>query len=173
MKYFKKTSLFCMFRNYKTPVFIIFFILFSFLIFSCTSFQVTSRGFSEKNLKFTPKDTFYLESIKVVCFNFFDDEQVTYILNQKLAFELEAAENIRLVKNKGEAQYIIEPELIVKSYQQVYRDKNYYLFQIRIYREKELVLQYNYEYNGNHSIFDAGVQRVLLKRFLQDFKKTG
>jgi len=176
MDYIKKLKSLCgliliPIKNFRSFFMIILLMFFQFFIFSCAYFQVSSQGFSQKNLGFNPEETFYLEPIKIVCFNFIDDEQIAYIMNRKIEFALKGKKHLSLVEKRDRADYSIEPELILKTYQQTYRDKNYYLLLVRIYREKAIVFQYNYEYNGNVSIFDAKIQNLLLKNFLQDFSR--
>jgi hypothetical protein len=143
---------------------------------SCVSFQVTSKSYTEDNFSLSKKDTFYLEPVNVTSYNFLENEEIGYILDRKLSFAMSSAPGININGEPENTDFTIRPELIIKSYEVKYTERNYYYLSIKILSnaEPELnpVCHFTYEYNGASSIFDSSVQNLMIDKFIDDFTKT-
>jgi len=147
-----------------------------FFITSCVSFQVTSKNFTEDDFSFSKKDTFYLEPVKVTSYDFLENEEIGYILDRKLSFAVSSNPVVNYNEKPEKSDYIIFPELIIKSYEVKYTERNYYYLSIKISANSRPaanpVSQFTYEYNGAASIFDSNVQNSIIDKFIDDFTKS-
>ncbi len=150
-----------------TVVFISIFLLAS----SCVSSLITSKNYEDNNRANKRLQSFYLRSITITAFNFFEDEEIGYIMNKKLDFALRNVEDLIFKEVEAKNGYSIEPELVIKTFEEKYRKRNYYLLNVRVLHEGGTVLQYAYEYNGTASIFDGRIQNALIGKFIHDIKK--
>jgi len=138
-----------------------------FFLVSCASIP----SFVAQNASFSQGDVIYLEPITVISFHFFQDEDIRCIMDKKLAIALSGIEQIILCSNREDADYFIVPELIIKSYQQKYDERNYYLLSISVLSTESKICQFNYEHNGKTSLFNSRVQNRMVKKLLNDFQK--
>lgn len=143
-----------------------------FSLISCVTLNITSKSFVSKGLAFKKRDSFFLESIKITSYNFFENDEIRYIMDRKLQFALLNNKEVSLGEERRKADYIIVPELIIKNYQKRYDEKGYYMMSVKIYSRKGLLCQFNYEYNGTLSIFDRVIQDAMIKGFLRDFTRN-
>jgi hypothetical protein len=143
---------------------------------SCVSFQVTSKSYTGDNFSFSEKDTFYLEPVTVTSFNFIEDEEIGYILDKKLYFAMSSSPAIRMREKPEDADFTVRPELIIKSYEVKYTERNYYYLSIKVFSNLGpsggSVSHFTYEYNGASSIFDSKVQNLMIGKFIDDFTKS-
>jgi len=146
-------------------------IFIQFFFISCASLQVVSSDFTENNFIFDRSETFFINPIKITSYNFIEDDDICYIMDEKLRFALVRDKKVNINDEKKRSDYVILPELIIKSYQERYNEKNYYLFSIKILSEDMVVCQFNYEYNGTSSIFNGKIQSIMIKKFINDFTK--
>lgn len=157
-------------------IFIVLILFVLFFIVSCVSFQVTSKNYTEDDFSFSKKDTFYLEPVKVTSYDFLENEEIGYILDRKLSFAMSSNPGINLNEKPEKSDFIIFPELIIKSYEVKYTERNYYYLSIRILANirpaGNPVSQFTYEYNGASSIFDSNVQNFMIDKFIGDFTKS-
>lgn len=140
------------------------------LINGCVSSRIVSYGFGDKNRPQQPVEMFYLKHVIVTAFNFYEDEEIGYIMDKKMNLALRCVDGITLKKSAGRRVYSIEPELIVKTYEEKYRVRSYYLLSVRVLFDERIVYQFSYEYNGPASIFDGRVQSALIGKFIRDIK---
>jgi hypothetical protein len=138
---------------------------------SCVSSRIISKSHEDKNQPQKPIESFYLKPIIVTAFNFFEDGEIGYIMDKKLDFALRNIEGMTFKKSADQRDYSIEPELIIKTFEEKYRVKNYYLLNVRVLLDERIIFQYTYEYNGPASIFDGRVQSAMIERFIRDIKK--
>ena len=147
-----------------------------FFITSCVSFQITSKNFTGDDFSFGNKDTFYLEPVKVTSYDFLENEEIGYILDRKLSFAVSSNPVINYSEKPEKSDFIISPELIIKSYEVKYTERNYYYLSLRILSNSrpaaDPVSQFTYEYNGASSIFDSNVQNLIIDKFIDDFTKA-
>jgi hypothetical protein len=145
-------------------------------VVSCVSFQVTSKSYTEDTFSFSKKDTFYLEPISVTSYNFLENEEIGYILDKKLSFAMSSSPGIDVREELENTDFTIRPELIIKSYEVKYTEKNYYYLSIKILSNAEPegtpASHFTYEYNGASSIFDSNVQNLMIEKFIDDFTKS-
>ena len=143
---------------------------------SCVSFQVTSKSYIEDNFRFNKTDTFYLEPVKVTSYDFLENEEIGNILDRKLSFAMSGSPGIGIHETQEKADFKILPELIIKSYEVKYTERNYYYMSIKIFpnagSEMNPVSHFTYEYNGASSIFDSNVQNLMIDKFIKDFSKS-
>ena len=152
-------------------------ILFALIfIVSCVSFQITSKNYIEDDFSFMGKATFYLEPVKVTSYDFLENEEIGYILDRKLSFAMASNPAININEKIEKSDFTIFPELIIKSYEVKYTERNYYYLSIKILAnirpDGDLVSQFTYEYNGASSIFDSNVQNSMIDKFIDDFTKS-
>lgn len=144
---------------------IVILILLSAFFSSCVSSQIVVRGFVDEN-RSAGQNTFFLKPLEVIAYNFYEKEEATFILEKKLFLALSSKEGLKLVGK--EANYHIEPELLIKSYEEKYDRRNYYLLNLKIMEGDRSVGLFSYEYNGSLSIFDSRVQNGMIERFIKD-----
>ncbi len=157
-------------------IFIVLILFVLFFIVSCVSFQVTSKNYIEDDFSFSEKDTFYLEPVKVTSYDFLESEEIGYILDRKLSFAMSSNPVININEKPEKSDFTIFPELIIKSYEVKYTERNYYYLDIKILANirpaGSPVSQFTYEYNGTSSIFDSNVQNFMIDKFIDDFTKS-
>lgn len=142
------------------------------VLFSCVSMQLVSNVYVNKEFTFTKRETFFLEPVSISSYNFLEEEEIGYIMDQKLAFALNSSERVTLTETKAESDYTIAPELIVKVYEEKYNKRNYYLLIVRVISREKTVCQFNYEYNGTAHIFDARLQNTMVEKLLKELAKS-
>jgi len=148
----------------------IFFISCLVFVSSCVSSRIISKVYEDKHKVYKPGESFYLKTVTVTAFNFFEGEEIGYIINKKMEFAFKNVDGLIFNESAEKNVYIVEPELVIKPFEEKYRMKNYYLLNIRVLHDGRNVLQYAYEYNGTASIFDGRVQNALIGRFIRDIK---
>ena len=122
-------------------------VLFVLLFFvSCVSLQVNSRRYTEDNFSFSKDDVFYLDQVRVTSYNFPENDEIGYILDRKLSFALSSSQGISINAEPENADFTIRPELIIKSYEVKYTEKNYF--------------------------YDSKIQNLMIDKFIDDFKKS-
>lgn len=134
---------------------------------SCVSLQIITKAVFDHNRP-AGENTFFLKPLEVTAYNFYEKEEVSYILEKKLYLTLSSIKGIKLVGK--EANYQIEPELLIKGYEEKYERKNYYLLNVRIREGNSNVALFSYEYNGSLSIFDGRVQNAMIDKFIKDLE---
>ena len=155
----------------KTAVVVLILLLVSYSMFSCTSLKVRSKGYLAEEEGLPHDASFVLGDIKVTSYNFLEEEEIGYIMAQKLSFSLAGSRELRFHRSHQPGDYILDPELIIKVYEERYATRNYYLLTVRIMQEERVIGHFTYEYNGSSSVFDAQVQNSMVKRFLGDLSK--
>jgi hypothetical protein len=105
-----------------------------------------------------------------------ENEEIGYILDRKLSFAMSSNPGINFNENPEKSDFTIAPELIIKSYEVKYTERNYYYLSIKIFANirpaVNPVSQFIYEYNGASSIFDSKVQNLMIDKFIDDFTKS-
>ncbi len=140
-------------------------LLISIGVSTCVSSQIVSKGFVDESVKVRATDTFSLKPLEVTSYNFFEKAELGYILEKKLLLALSSNPRIR---QEERATYSIEPELVVKTYEEKYTRRNYYLLNVRVTHGERTVCHFSYEYNGSSSIFDGKIQNAMIDRFVKD-----
>jgi len=141
------------------------------LLSSCVSSRIISESYEDKKQIYKSAESFYLKPVEITAFNFFEDEEIGYIMNKKLEFALINVEGLTFNESAEKSVYTIQPELVIKAFEEKYRMKNYYLLNTCVLLDGRTVLQYAYEYNGTASIFDGRLQNALIGKFIRDIKK--
>jgi hypothetical protein len=147
-------------------------LLFSCSVFSCTSLNVRSKGYLAEGESLPRDASFVLGDIKVISYNFLEKEEIGYIMAQKLSFSLAGSRKLRFHLSHQPGDYILDPELIIKVYEERYATRNYYLLTVRVMQEERVIGHFTYEYNGSSSVFDAQVQNSMVKSFVDDLSKS-
>ena len=149
----------------KNPQLFILILIVSFLTVSCVSFNTKTYKLVRPAFKSAFKnDTLFNNSqvsllpLEVKAFNFFNDDEIKYIMNKKLIFSLHSIPGLVVISGQEKSRFTIRPELIIKSYESNYTEKNFYMLSLTILDGSCECAEVRCQYNGLLSIFDARVQ---------------
>lgn len=153
-------------------------LFFAFIILtlsSCATFYSRSGKIIRSDFGFSEKDTFLLLPVKINAYDFMDIDEASYIINEKLYYELKRRVKPEIFgpgRDKNlTPEYTIVPELIVKSYADNYLEKHLFILRVLIKKKGEVICYFRSEYNGCKSLFDRGVLNNLIDGFVGKFKK--